>query len=142
MRGHWSLSMDRDPTTETITGAAVEVSNSLGAGFLEKVYRRALAEELRLRGVLVEEEVRYRVVYKGKSVGEYVADWFVSGLVVVELKCSAGIANESVAQVLNYLKASGLQVGLILNFERRRVEWRRVVRGYEFEPQMDADSRG
>jgi GxxExxY protein len=105
----------------------MEVSNSLGAGFLEKVYRRALTEELRLRGVLVEEEVRYRVMYKERCVGEYVADLVVSAAVVVELKCSECIAGEHVAQAINYLKASGLGVGLILNFERSKLAWKRVV---------------
>ena len=80
--------MERDPTTAAIIGAAIEVSNALGAGFLEKVYRRALSEELRLRGEIAEEEVRYRVVFKSICVGEYVADLVVGGRVIVELKCA------------------------------------------------------
>ena len=105
----------------------MEVSNELGAGFLEKVYRRALTEELRLRAIGVEEEVRYRVLYKGTVVGEYLADLVVAGRAVAELKCAECIANEHVAQTLNYLKAAGLRVGLILNFQRPKVAWKRVV---------------
>ena len=66
--------MDQERTTEIILGAAMEVSNVLGAGFLERVYRRALGVELRMRGVSVEEEARFRVTYKSLCVGEYVAD--------------------------------------------------------------------
>lgn len=105
----------------------MEVSNVLGGGFYEKVYRRALAAELRGRGVGVCEEVHYRVNYKGRCVGEYVADLVAGGCVVLELKCVERIGNEHLAQAINYLKASGLEVGLVLNFQRTKLEWRRVV---------------
>jgi GxxExxY protein len=135
--------MEQDPTTAAIIGAAMEVSNTLGAGFLEKVYRRALSAELRMRGERVEEEVRYAVGYKGRCVGEYVADMVVGGRVVVELKCAQCIGNEHVAQAMNYLRASGLEVGLVLNFQRARVEWKRVVMTQgPREENLAADERG
>ena len=130
--------MDRDPVTDRILGAAIEVSNVLGVGFLEKVYRRALAGELRMRGANVEEEVHFRVTYKNQCVGEYVADIVLDGCVVVELKCADRIGSEHLAQALNYLKASGLGVGLVVNFQRPRLEWKRVVRSSS--PQKDGRS--
>ncbi|MEP7367489.1 MAG: GxxExxY protein [Acidobacteriota bacterium] len=138
--------MEQERTTEVILGAAMEVSNVLWVGFLEKVYRRALAEELKMRGAGVREEVHFRVVYKGRCVGEYVADMVVDGCVVVELKCVERIGEVQVAQALNYLKASGLGVGLVVNFQRSKVQWRRVVMTHgvitENGPRMDADSHG
>ncbi|HZO55690.1 MAG TPA: GxxExxY protein [Bryobacteraceae bacterium] len=137
--------MDVEVVTERIIGAAMEVSTVLGPGFLERVYRRALGEELRIRGVAVEEEVHFRIGYKQRCVGEYVADMVVDGQVIVELKCAEFITNEHVAQTLNYLKAADLTVGLILNFQRPRLQWKRVVMNYEpalkCSPPMDADGR-
>jgi GxxExxY protein len=112
---------------ELLVGAAYEVSNTLGAGFLEKIYERALVRELRLRGVEVEAQAHYPVFYKGERIGEYVADLVVGGSVLVELKCVERFCNEHLAQCINYLKASGLRLGLLLNFQRPKVEWRRVV---------------
>ena len=81
-----------------------EVSNTLGAGFLEKVYQRALLRELGLRGIRVTAEASFAVIYKGHSVGEYFADLLVEDALVVELKCAERLANEHTAQCLNYLR--------------------------------------
>ena len=102
---------------EAVVGAGYEVSNVLGAGFLEKVYERALAQELVERGLGVRSQVPYPVDYKGACVGEYVADLLVEGRVLVELKCVERLGNEHLAQCLNYLKASGLRVALLMNFQ-------------------------
>lgn len=115
--------------TETVIAAAFEVSNVLGCGFLEKIYERALEKELGLRGVRVERQVRYAVTYKGECLGEFAADLVVDGRVIVELKCVERFANEHVAQGINYLKASGLGVALLLNFHRPKVEVKRIVDG-------------
>src|SRR4051794_34061755 len=101
-----------DELTRTVIGAAFEVSNTLGSGFLEKVYERALVHELRLRGMHVEQQVCLRVTYKGASVGEYVADVMVDDALIIELKCVAKFADEHIAQCLNYLKASGKHIAL------------------------------
>lgn len=114
---------------DSVIGAAYEVSNVLGAGFLEKIYERGLVRELRLRGLGVEAQVHYPVAYKGERIGEYVADLVVAGLVLVELKCVDRFANEHMAQCINYLKASGIRIGLMLNFQRPRLAWKRVVWG-------------
>jgi GxxExxY protein len=114
---------------EAVVGAAYEVGNVLGAGFLEKIYEKALAKECLLRGLKVETQVRFPVSYKGEIMGDYFADLVVQGRVVVELKCAEQISKEHVAQCLNYLKASGLRIGLLINFQRSKIEWRRLVYG-------------
>ena len=115
--------------TEKVIGCAFEVSNVLGAGFLERVYERALVRELALHGIGVKSQVSFRVCYKGQSVGEYMADLVVEDKLIVELKCVDHFANEHMAQCPNYLKASGLPLALLLNFQRPRVEWKRVLLG-------------
>ena len=116
-----------DLLTERVLGAVFEVSNTLGAGFLEKVYRRALLAELRLCGIRATAEVSFTVTYKGQSVGSYFADILVEDVLVVELKCVERLANEHTAQCLNYLRASGRTVCLLVNFQKPRVEWKRIV---------------
>jgi GxxExxY protein len=119
--------MATDEITEAVIGAAFEVANVLGAGFLEKVYERALIRELSLRGFSAKAQVSFPVCYKGQYVGEYLADLVVDGNVIVELKCVDRFAKEHLAQCINYLKASGLEVALLINFQRPKVEWKRVL---------------
>jgi GxxExxY protein len=113
--------------TETVIGSAFEISRVLGAGFLEKVYERALIREFALRGLSAKAQVSFPVCYKGQYVGEYSADLVVEARLIVELKCVERFANEHLAQCINYLKASGLQMALLINFQRPRVEWKRVI---------------
>ena len=119
-----------DFLTERVLAAIFEVSNTLGAGFLEKVYERALLRELALRGISAVGQPSLAVVYKGQSVGEYFADILVEDVLVVELKCVERLANEHTAQCLNYLRASGRKVCLLVNFQKPKVEWKRIVLGY------------
>ena len=119
-----------DSLTERVIAAIFEVSNTLGAGFLEKVYERALLKELAFRGISAIAQASFTVVYKGQSVGEYCADILVEDVLVVELKCVERLANEHTAQCLNYLRASGRTVCLLVNFQKPKVEWRRIVQGY------------
>lgn len=114
---------------DAVVGAAYEVSNTLGAGFLEKVYEHALIKELALRGISSRPQVPYQVIYKGHVIGEYVADAVVDGRLLVEIKCVNTLAKEHLAQVLNYLKASGLRLALLVNFQHSKVVWLRVVSG-------------
>jgi GxxExxY protein len=125
MRIH--LDTDLEELTGAIIGAAFEVSNILGHGFLEIVYRKALLHELTLRGFQAEEEVPFEVGYKGKSLGQYYADILVVKTVIVELKAIEKLTLVHVGQVLNYLKASGLRVGLLFNFGVPKLEFRRVL---------------
>ena len=114
-------------TTEAIIGAAFDVHCELGYGFLERVYQRALQVELKRRGVAAEIERRIQVKYKGVIVGDYDADLIVDGCVAVEIKINPQYDNRDEAQLLNELKATGLKVGLLLNFGRTKVEYKRLV---------------
>ena len=116
-----------DGLTERVIGCAYAVGNTLGNGFLEKVYENALAHELRKAGLQVEQQRNLKVVYDGVVVGDYVADLLVDNSVLVELKSAKAFDDIHVAQCLNYLKASGLQVCLLINFGTPRVEVKRVV---------------
>lgn len=113
--------------SQAVIGAAFEVANVLGSGFLEKVYERALVRELALRGVNAKTQVSFPVCYKDQYVGEYVADLIIDGQLVVELKCVDRLAKEHLAQCINYLKASGIRAALLINFQRPTVEWKRVL---------------
>jgi GxxExxY protein len=116
-----------DSMVEKVVGAAYEVSNVLGAGFLEKIYERALIEELSLRGIPVKPQASFAVSYKGKHIGTYAADLVVQDCLLVEVKCVDEFCNEHLAQCINYLKASGLHLALLINFRHPKVVWRRVV---------------
>jgi GxxExxY protein len=113
--------------TEKIIGAAFKVQNTLGAGFLEKVYENALSIELRKCGLGVESQKPFPVKYEGTVVGDYHADLVVSGKVVVECKTVNNLDPVHDAQLMNYLKASGLRVGLLVNFARPKLQYRRLV---------------
>jgi GxxExxY protein len=126
-----------EPLTERVLGAVFEVSNILGAGFLEKVYQRALLRELALRGIGASAQASLAVTYKGHPVGEYFADILVEGVLVIELKCVERLANEHMAQCLNYLRASGLGLCLLVNFQRPKVEWRRIINGFQIPDRIE-----
>lgn len=113
--------------TEQIIGAAFEVHRVLGYGFLEKVYQRAMQVELQLRGLQAEIESKIKVHYKNQVVGDYSADLLVNEVVVVELKVAAQYNPADEAQLLNELKATGIRVGLLINFGREKVEFRRLA---------------
>ena len=108
--------MKLNEITETIIGASFEVYNVLGYGFVEKVYERALAIELELRGVKFKTQHQLGVEYKGRKAGIFTADFVVEGAVIVELKAVSEIHEEHVRQCINYLKGSGRKLGLVVNF--------------------------
>ncbi len=108
--------------TDRIIKAALEVHTQLGPGYLESVYQEALAREFTLRQIPFEREKMIQVVYKGAVVGEHRLDFLVEGQVVVELKAVSEFHEAFRAQVLSYLKATGLRVGLIINFGKRRLK--------------------
>jgi GxxExxY protein len=113
--------------TEKIIGCAYVVANTLGSGFLEKVYENALAHELRKAGLSVEQQAGVSVTYDRIVVGAYVADLLVEGSVLVELKAVRAIDNIHFAQCMNYLKATGLEVCLLINFGTPRIEVKRIL---------------
>ena len=117
--GHRYKAEDLSQLTERIIGSAYAVHNSLGSGFVEKVYENALVHELAKSGLGVQQQVAFAVRYDGVVVGEYVADLIVEGVVLVELKVARAIDEAHIAQCLNYLAATCLPLGLVLNFHRR-----------------------
>lgn len=113
--------------TGRILEAAFAVHNSLGAGFLEKVYENALLVELRFMGVSCANQQPLQVRYRDSIVGDYQADIVVEGKVLLELKACAALDSVHEAQIMNYLRASGLKVALLLNFGRPKLQYRRFV---------------
>ena len=114
-------------TTGKIIGAAMEIHTILGAGFLEAVYEEALAHEMSLRKIALERQKPFTISYKGKELKEYVCDFLVEDCVVVELKAIKRLTELEEAQTLNYLKASGIRVGLLLNFGERSLKYKRLI---------------
>jgi GxxExxY protein len=114
-------------TTQAIIGAAFELHQQLGYGFLEGVYQRALQVELLRRGATAQLEKRIQVQYKGVVVGDYDADLIVDGCVAVEIKVAPQYDKRDEAPLLNELKATGLKVGMLVNVGRTKVEYKRLV---------------
>jgi len=114
-------------TTGQIIKAAYDIYNQLGYGFLEKVYQRAMQVELLQNGLVCECESRILVKYKNVVVGEYFADLFVDQKVIVELKVAKKYNAEDEPQLLNELKATGIKVGMLVNFGKTGVEYKRLV---------------
>ena len=115
------------PVTQQLIGAAFEVHNVLGFGFLERVYQRALQVELGLRGLKVELEPKIKVQFKNVVVGDYQADPLVEEQIVVELKTDPMYQSLHEAQLLNELRGTGIRLGFLINFGREKVEYKRMV---------------
>jgi GxxExxY protein len=115
------------PPESRIIGCAFTVANTLGPGFVEKVYENALAHELRKAGLAIEQQRGVAVTYDGVIVGEYATDLMVDGAVIVELKAVRELDDIHRAQCLNYLKATGLRVCLLINFGKPRLEVKRLM---------------
>lgn len=115
--------------SEIIIGCVFNVSNTLGAGFLEKVYQNALIIELLECGLYVEKEKPITIYYKDKIVGEYYADILVNKQIIIETKAIAALNEIHQAQLLNYLKATNLHLGLLINFGTPKVQIKRMVNG-------------
>jgi GxxExxY protein len=113
--------------TYAVIGCAQKVHAALGPGFPESVYERALSQEMMQQKIPFETQRPYEVHYGGASCGEFRLDMVVEGKVVVELKAVADLMGDHMAQVLSYLKVTGLQVGLLLNFGRKSLQTQRVV---------------
>lgn len=122
------LSVEHHQITEHIIGAAYKVYNTMGGGFLESVYEQCMLIELRKRGVAVSNQHAIEVYYENALVGKFVADLLVADTVVVELKAVNRIAIIHEVQLVNYLTATGKDIGLILNFGEKAVQVRRKVR--------------
>jgi len=113
--------------TRTIIGAAMEVHSNLGPGFLESVYEAAMAIEFNLQKVSYECQKAIPVMYKGEKAKDFFCDFLVGHKVLVELKALKTVTNTEEAQILNYLKATGLKVGLLINFGEQALKYKRLV---------------
>ena len=113
--------------TRRILGCSMEVLNTLGHGLLEKPYENALVVEFQLQQIPFRQQARYPVVYKTQQVGLYIPDLVVYDHVIVDTKTISNIGNTEKGQMINYLKITGLRVGLIINFKHPKLEWKRIV---------------
>ena len=123
--------MRHQKITETILGCCFDVSNELGGGFLESVYEKALLYLLREKGLKAIAQAPIAVIFRDQIVGEFFADILVEDKIVVELKAVKKLAPEHLAQVINYLKATGFETGLLVNFGCARLEYRRLGNNIE-----------
>ena len=114
--------------TKNVIGCAFEVINELGAGFLESVYEKALLLALRQKGLSAIVQHPVKVLFRGECVGDFYADIFVEDKVIVELKAVKTISPEHQAQTINYLNATGIEVGLLINFGNSKLEYKRFTR--------------
>ncbi len=126
---------ERDPRTYAIIGAAMEVHRNLGCGFLESVYQEAFAIELMDRQIPFRHEVELSIRYKGRVLARrFRADFVCFDSVIVELKALAALTGADDAQVLNYLKSTGVEVGMLLNFGDPSLQHKRLVRSSSWQP--------
>ncbi|MBF0239763.1 MAG: GxxExxY protein [SAR324 cluster bacterium] len=119
--------MNKDELFYIINGAVFEVNRILGAGFLESVYENALSVELRERDLDVKNQVSLNVEYKGMIVGEYRADIIVEDSVIIEVKAIKALLEVHTAQLLNYMKATGIKLGMLVNFTHPKAEIKRYI---------------
>ena len=110
-----------------IIGCAIVVHNEIGHGFREKTYEKGLCVEFKYQGLHHSNQLKFPVVYRGKVVDEYIPDLVVENKVVVEIKTVESITDEHRGQLLNYLRISGIKVGLIINFKHSKMQWERLV---------------
>ena len=125
------MNANEEKLSQLVIGCAFAVSNGLGAGFLESVYENALAVEMRDQRLEFEQQKPLKVFYKETPVGRYIADFVIDGRLVIEIKALSQMNSKHHAQLMNYLRATGLSVGLLLNFGTPRVGVKRLVRDYD-----------
>jgi GxxExxY protein len=118
--------MQEEELTEKILAASFEVINELGAGFLESVYEKALLIALREKGIAAFSQVSVPVHFRGQNVGDFFADIIVEDTILLELKAVKNLTPEHLAQVINYLKGTGLETALLINFGNKKLEYRRL----------------
>jgi len=123
-----NIGLKHEQITKCVIGCAFEVINELGAGFLESVYENALLLALRQKGLSAISQYPVKVMFRGECVGDFYTDIFVEEKVIVELKAVKAIAPEHQAQIINYLNATGIEVGLLINFGNPKLEYKRFTR--------------
>ena len=123
-----------EETTGKILEACFEVSNELGSGYLESVYEKALLIALRQKGLKAINQVPLKVKFRGEIVEEFFIDILVEDKILIELKSATALTKENYAQTINYLKATGLEIGLLVNFGTPKIEYRRFVNKFNEKP--------
>lgn len=124
--------MKHEEITKVVIGCAFEVANELGAGFLESVYEKALLLALKQKGISATAQHPVKVMFRNECVGDFYADLFVGEKVIVEMKAVKAIAPEHQAQIINYLNATGIEVGLLINFGSQKLEYKRFTRSQNY----------
>ncbi len=124
------MAMEHEDLTRRIIGCAMRVHGTLGPGFLESVYQNALAHEMRKAGLCVDCEKRLQVTYDEIVVGDFFADMVVDGSILIENKAVQTLAPAHEVQLVNYLTATGIEIGLLLNFGTSRLEFKRKTRTF------------
>jgi GxxExxY protein len=114
-------------STFKINGCAMDVLNTIGHGFHEKIYENAMAIALKKSGLSFSQQKAFEIFYDSHTVGTFIPDFVVENEIIVELKTIDQIGSNEKGQVLNYLRASGLSIGVILNFKNPKLEWQRVI---------------
>jgi GxxExxY protein len=125
--------------SRNVLGCCFEVVKELGCGFLERVYKNALLIAMKQKGLSVVTEQTYEVIFRQHKIGKYIADLVVENLIIVELKCCKVLLPEHQSQLISYLKASTLPIGLLVNFGHQRLEYRRLRHPDVFAEQVDDD---
>jgi len=124
--------------TKTVLGCCFDVMKELGPGFQERVYKNALLIAMKQEGLQVEVEKPFEVIFRDRVIGQYSADLVVEKRVIVELKCCECLVREHQAQLFNYLKVSGLPIGLLINFRRRKLDYQRLRQSEVFESDTES----
>ncbi len=124
--------LKHEQITKNVIGCAFEVINELGAGFLESVYEKSFLLALQQKGLSATAQHPIKVMFRNVCVGDFYADILVEGKVIVELKAVKAIAPEHQAQIINYLNATGIEVGLLINFGNPKLEYKRFTRNKDF----------
>jgi GxxExxY protein len=126
--------LKHEAITRVIIGCAFDVLNELGTGFLESVYEKAMLLALHQKGLLAVAQQPIKVLFRGECVGDFYSDLVVEEKVIVELKAVKAITPEHQAQIINYLNATGIEVGLLINFGTPKLEYKRFSRCKDFHP--------
>jgi GxxExxY protein len=125
--GERKIQLIENELTEKVIGVCIDVSRELGGGFLESVYLKALIIALTQVGLKVVEQSPLKVMFRGQVVGDFYPDLLVEDRLIIELKAVKALTSEHEAQLINYLRATGIKVGLLINFGRSKLEWKRLV---------------
>lgn len=126
--------------SENILACCFDLVKELGSGFLENIYKNALFIAIKQKGLNVTTEKTFEVIFRDHKIGKYIADLIIENLIIVELKCCKSLLPEHQAQLINYLKASGLPVGLLINFGNQKLEYKRLYHPDKFDSKENFSS--